>query len=144
MIGIVVAAHGDLAEALVTTAKLVVPNSEQVRAVSVTTGDSSGDFELKLQKSLEELADYDGVLILTDMFGGTPSQVSMMKHAVGAVEVLTGANLPMLIKALQLSGAGETLEETTNQTKDSGKRAIVIASELLGARTEDSEVNGHG
>lgn len=144
MIGIVVAAHGDLADALVSTAKLVVPNSDQVRAVSVHSGDSSGDFELKLQKSLEELADYEGVLILTDMFGGTPSQVSMMKHAVGDVEVLTGANLPMLIKALQLSGAGEPLDSTTNQTKDSGKRAIVIASELLGARSEDSEVNEDG
>ena len=144
MIGIVVAAHGDLAQALVDTAKLVVPDSEQVRAVSVTTGDSSGDFEFKLQKSIEELSHYDGVLILTDMFGGTPSQVSMMKHAVGDIEVLTGANLPMLIKALQLSGAGETLDSTTNQTKDSGKRAIVIASELLGARTVDSEVDEHG
>ena len=139
MIGIIVAAHGDLAQALVNTAKLVVPNSEQVRAVSVRKVDSSGEFEQRLQNSIEELAQYNGVLILTDMFGGTPSQVSMMKHAEGDVEVLTGANLPMLIKALQLSGAGESLEQTTILTKESGKRAIVIASELLGDRTSDSE-----
>ena len=139
MIGIIVAAHGDLAQALVSTAKLVVPNSDQVRAVSVQKVDSSGEFEQRLQKNIEELSEYSGVLILTDMFGGTPSQVSMMKHAAGDVEVLTGANLPMLIKALQLSGAGEDLEQTTILTKESGKRAIVIASELLGDRTSDSE-----
>ena len=144
MIGIVVAAHGDLAQALVSTAKMVVPNSVQVRAVSVTAEDSSGDFEHKLQKSIEELEAYTGVLILTDMFGGTPSQVSMMKHAVGDVEVLTGANLPMLIKALQLSGAGESLENTTNKTKESGMRAIVIASELLGDRRSTSEGSDRG
>ena len=132
MIGIVVAAHGELAQALVTTAKLVVPQAESVMSVSVESGDSSEIFENKLDEAIDKLKSSDGVLVLTDMFGGTPSQVSMTKHNTGRVEVITGASLPMLIKALQISTQEIDLFEAGKQIKQSGTRAIVIASEVLG------------
>lgn len=76
------------------------------------------------------------MLVLTDMFGGTPSNIGMTLHKAGRVEVLTGVNLPMLIKVLQLIGRGETLDVVARQAKDSGARAIAIASEvLMGAST---------
>ena len=132
MIGIIVAAHGELAQALVTTAKLVVPQAESVMSVSVESGDSSEKFENKLDEAIARFKTSDGVLVLTDMFGGTPSQVSMTKHNTGRVEVITGASLPMLIKALQISTQEIDLFEAGKQIKQSGTRAIVIASEVLG------------
>ena len=132
MIGIVVAAHGELAQALVTTARLVVPQAEAVMSVSVESGDSSEKFESKLDEAVGKLKASDGVLVLTDMFGGTPSQVSMTKHNTGRVEVITGTSLPMLIKALQISTQKIDLFEAAKQIKQSGTRAIVIASEVLG------------
>lgn len=133
MIGIVVTAHGPLAEALVSTAKLVVPLAETVLSVSVEVGDSSQDFESRLDGAIAQLEGTAGVLVLTDMFGGTPSQVSMMKHHTGRIEVITGTSLPMLIKALQISAKDISLDDAALQVKQSGNRAIVIASEVLGA-----------
>ena len=137
MIGIIVAAHAPLAEALVSTARLVVPQAETTRSVSVQAGDSSEDFEARLGEALAEFQDANGVLVLTDMFGGTPSQVSMMKHHTGKIEVITGTSLPMLIKALQLSTRDISLDEAASLIKESGNRAIVIASEVLG-RTQST------
>ena len=139
MIGIVVAAHGQLAEALVTTARLVVPNAEAVFSVSVETGDSSENFESKLDDAMAKLSDTSGVLVLTDMFGGTPSQVSMTKHHTGRVEVITGASLPMLIKALQVCAQEISLLDAAKQIKQSGTRAIVIASEVLGVTQSSNQ-----
>lgn len=132
MIGIVVAAHGQLAQALVTTARLVVPQAESVISVSVESGDNSANFESKLDDAIAHLKDTSGVLVLTDMFGGTPSQISMTKHNTGRVEVITGASLPMLIKALQISSQEISLFDAAKQIKQSGTRAIVIATEVLG------------
>ena len=88
--------------------------------------------EGKLDEAIAKLKSSNGVLVLTDMFGGTPSQVSMTKHNTGRVEVITGASLPMLIKALQISTQEIDLFEAGKQIKQSGTRAIVIASEVLG------------
>ncbi len=132
MIGIIVAAHGPLAPALVNTAKLVVPQAEAVVSVSVDPGDSSEQFDAKLNEAIAQLKSTDGVLVMTDMFGGSPSQVSMTKHNTGRVEVITGTSLPMLIKALQMSTLEVDLFDAAKQIKQSGTRAIVIASEVLG------------
>ena len=139
MIGIIVAAHGELAGALVNTARLVVPQAEAVISVSVEPGDSSEQFGTKIDEALKKMRDTDGVLIMTDMFGGSPSQVSMTKHNTGRVEVITGTSLPMLIKALQMSTQDADLFEAAKQIKQSGTRAIVIASEVLGVPQSKGE-----
>lgn len=132
MIGVVVAAHGDLAQALLTTAQMVVQDPGHVLAVGVRADDDSVSYEARFRSAVEAVSkERTGVLVLTDMFGGTPSNIGMTLHKAGQVEVLTGVNLPMLIKALQLIKRGENLETTARQAKDSGERAIAIASEVL-------------
>lgn len=132
MIGIVVAAHGDLAEALLTTARSVFPASGPIEAVGITNQDDAAGYEARLQAAVENVQQGDGVVVLTDMFGGTPSNVGLTMHQPGRVEVLTGANLPMLIKAMQLSTRGGSLEALAVSVKEYGHRAIAVASEVLG------------
>jgi PTS system mannose-specific IIA component len=132
MIGIVVAAHGVLANALVTTARSVFPESGLIEAVGITDSDDAASYEARLQAAVERVQGGDGVLVLTDMFGGTPSNVGLTLHRQGHVEVLTGANLPMLIKAMQLSSRGAALQTAAVDVKEYGLRAIAVASEVLG------------
>ncbi len=130
MIGIVVAAHGKLADALIEAALMVVPDAERVRAVEITARDDSHEFEQRLRAAIDSLQP-GGVLLLTDMFGGTPSNVGLMLHQPGQVEVLTGANLPMLIRALQLVRRDIELGAAAREVKDYGSRAIAVASDVL-------------
>jgi mannose PTS system EIIA component len=131
VIGIIVAAHGGLAEALLETARLVVPQGAEARAVGISRQDDSTRYEAKLRAALAEVQSSEGVLMLTDMFGGSPSNISMTLHAPGKVEVLTGANLPMLIRALQLSARGVDLATAARECKEYGRRAITVATEVL-------------
>ena len=132
MIGVVVAAHGELAQALVATARLVVQDPGHVVAVGIESKDDTASYESRLQAAVTQVqTERGGVLVLTDMFGGTPSNVGLTMHQAGKVEVLTGANLPMLIKALQLSRKELDLATAARQVKESGIRAIAVASEVL-------------
>ena len=132
MIGVVVAAHGDLASALVGTARSVVQLDAHVEAVAIRQDDDTASYGARLNEAVHHVDGHGGVLILTDMFGGTPSNVGLTLHREGEVEVLTGANLPMLIKALQLSTSEMDLATVAKRVKESGQRAIAIASEVLG------------
>lgn len=131
MIGVVVAAHSELADALVRTARLVVQSQVPVIAVAIEVGDSSDTYGPRLQECIGEVDEGDGVLVLTDMFGGTPSNVGMTMHQMGKVEVLTGVNLPMLIKAIQMSSRGDSLDEVAMGVKAAGLRSITVATEVL-------------
>lgn len=140
MIGVIVAAHGTLAEALVDTALLVMREASQIVAVSILAKDDARSFETRLRESVASLqADNQGVLLLTDMFGGSPSNIGMTLHAEGKVEILTGVNLPMLIKVLQSRQRSLSLKEVAHEGRVSATRSIAIASEVLagdGALTE--------
>ncbi len=131
MIGIVVAAHGKLAEQLVETARLVVPAADLVRWVGIEKLDDSASYEGRLKQAIKDVDLGGGVLMLTDMFGGSPSNIGLSLHHPGTVEVLTGANLPMVIRAMQLSVRGADLTSAARDVKDYGRRAITIASEVL-------------
>jgi PTS system mannose-specific IIA component len=131
VIGIVVAAHGSLAQALVEAALLVVPEEGRVRAVAISRGDDSHAFETRLKAAIDGFGGA-GVLVLSDMFGGTPSNIGLTLHAPGKVEVLTGTNLPMLIRALQVAGRELDLLAAAREVKEYGARAIAVASEVLG------------
>ena len=140
MIGIVVAGHGDLAESLIRTAHSVVESGTPMVAVSIDPNDTPGTFEPKLRQAIDKVRSEAGVLVLTDMFGGTPANVGLAVHDPGRVEVLTGVNLPMVIKALPLSGRSRDLATIAWQIKAAGQRSIVIATEVLRApATEPSE-----
>ncbi len=131
MIGVVVAAHEKLAEALVNTVELVVRAPTRIVSVATAPGDDTESFRHRLEEAVSSFASADGVLILTDMFGGTPSNVGMTLHSPGKVEVITGANLPMLIKAVSICADESSLEVAALTTRQAGQAAIAIATEVL-------------
>lgn len=144
MTGIIVAAHSDLAAALVRTARLVVDNEVPLEAVAIEATDSSATYEPRLHTAINRANDGDGVLVLTDMFGGTPSNVGMTMHHPGRVELLTGVNLPMLIKALQLSARGVELSDIAHQVRVAGQRSITVATEILSGVLATEIPSGRG
>lgn len=131
MIGVVVATHGNLAGALLETARSVVPAEGQVAAVEIRQEDDAQSFEVRFADAVRKVASAGGVLVLTDMFGGTPSNIGMTLHERDKVEVLTGVNLPMIIKVLQLMRRPLDLTEVARQARDSAVRSIAIASDML-------------
>jgi PTS system mannose-specific IIA component len=130
MIGIIVAAHGSLAEALVETARTVVPANAHVHVVSFSD-ETAQSIEREIAQLVQVYSKANGVLILTDMFGGTPSRIAMAQHKPGSVEILTGVNLPMVIKAIQLQLRKQPLDTVAGAVREYGHRSVAVASEIL-------------
>lgn len=142
MIGVIVAAHGSLADALLETARLVMRETPQVIAVSILAKDDAQAFEARLREAVATLErQSDGVLLLTDMFGGSPSNIGMTLHAEGKVEILTGVNLPMLIKVLQSRQRSLPLKDVAQEGRVSATRSIAIASEVLAGQSAQTETS---
>jgi PTS system mannose-specific IIA component len=132
MIGIVVVSHGRLAEELVAAARTIVGEVPAIAAVSIGWSDDVAAARQAIEDAIAEVGGED-VLILTDMFGGTPMNVSL-PFLSERVEIVTGVNLPMLIK---LSGIRDgRLSEVAQVARDQGKSAIYVASEILEKRAE--------
>jgi PTS system mannose-specific IIA component len=128
MIGIVVVTHGRVAEELVSAAKKIVGDIPAIAAVSIGWGDDSAAAGVAaIEKGLDEVGRGEA-LILTDMFGGTPTNLSLA-HLSSEVEIVTGVNLPMLIKAT--SQREGVLPHVAREIRDQGKDAIYVASEVL-------------
>ncbi|HET7746025.1 MAG TPA: PTS sugar transporter subunit IIA [Vicinamibacteria bacterium] len=130
MIGIVVVTHGRLAEELVNAARNIVGEIPAIRAVSIGWADDPVVAKDEVERALSEVGD-GGVLVLTDMFGGTPTNV-MLPLLSPRVEIVTGVNLPMLIKLTSLREGD--LVEVARVVRDQGKGAIYVASEILERR----------
>ena len=130
MIGIVVVTHGNLAAELVSATRTIVGEIPRIAAVSIGWADDMAEARQELERALAEVG-AEGALVLTDMFGGTPTNVTL-PFLSPQVEVVTGVNLPMLIKAIGLR-EGE-LVEVARVVRDQGKGAIYVASELLEKR----------
>ena len=131
MIPVLILTHGNLASELLQAAQTIDPNLKgQAAAMSLPWDVDSDEASRSLKKQLRELDQGEGALVLTDMFGGTPSNISLSFHDEHRVEVVTGLNLPMLIKLATL-GEEKSLEELATFIKDYGKRNISVASELL-------------
>jgi PTS system mannose-specific IIA component len=131
VIGIVVVTHGRLAAELVNAARTIVGDIPLINAVSIGWADDMGAVREAIERALAEVGEA-GVLVLTDMFGGTPTNVTL-PFLSERVEIVTGVNLPMLIK---LTGLREgELVEIARVIRDQGKGAIFVASEVLGKPT---------
>jgi mannose PTS system EIIA component len=132
MVGILIVTHRQLAEALVSASDLILGRLEKVVAVSLDPSDMPDASRKQIGEGLAKLNGTDGVLILTDMFGGTPSNLSLAFLKEGQVEVISGVNLPMLIKVNQLrQGKFANLREMALTLQQSGQQGITVASELL-------------
>lgn len=130
MIGIVVVSHGRLAHELVAAAEHVVGRLRRTRAVSI---DADEDLDIKREAILEAIKACDagrGVIVLTDMFGGTPSNLVLSLRSRARMEIVSGANLPMLIKLAQTRDI-LTLEESAQDAAEGGRKYITIASDIL-------------
>src|SRR5216117_3991581 len=130
MIGGLIVTHGRLAIELLNAAETIVGEIHHVAAVSLGWHDDVDTAASMVQKALERVQSPDGVLILTDMFGGTPTNIASTLLDEGKIEVVTGVNLPMLIKFAQL-GEGSTLAAAAKAVREQGQSSIYIASHLL-------------
>lgn len=133
MIGILIAAHQDLGFALCRAAEGIVGPMERVEAVSLRYDEPPAEGKKRIEEALRRLDAGQGVLILTDMFGGTPTNMSLPFLKAGRVEVLTGVNLPMLVKA-HAARAELGLAELAPFLRDAAARSIALASDLWNAR----------
>ena len=131
MVGVVLVAHCKLAPELVTVLESIVGKIEQVQAIAFEPGFNPEAVHKKISIAVKKANSGDGVLIITDMFGGTPSNISLSFLDENAVEVLTGMNLPMLIRLITLREKKLSLAELATELQSYGKRNICIASELL-------------
>ena len=131
MIGVVIVAHGELAHAFKVATELIMGKQEKFRAVSIGAQDEVASASGRLKKAISEVDHGDGVLILTDMFGGTPTNLSLSFLEENKVEVLTGVNLPILIKLMSLRHELTDLESIKERLCVYGREKIVAASDLL-------------
>ncbi len=129
-IGVVIVTHNRLGEEFLQALRLIVPDAENYHAFAIDPGQSVDEMRSAIEKALSAAEGGDGVLVLTDMFGGTPSNISLSFLENRRVEVVTGVNLPMLIKLATLSEP-LPLEELAVLVKEYGRRNISVARELL-------------
>ena len=134
MIGMVLVTHGGLAEEFVRALEHVVGPQNKVCTVCIGPDDDMEQRRQEIIDCVAETDDGDGVVILTDMFGGTPSNLAISVLGQGPVEVIAGINLPMLIKLAGLRGNG-TLADVVAQAQEAGKKYINVASQLLASET---------
>jgi PTS system mannose-specific IIA component len=130
MIGVVVVTHGQLANELVNAAEMIVGDLPRFTAVSIGWHDDVNDAREDIARAIERVNAESGVLVLTDMFGGTPSNLGMTFLEKDRVEVITGVNLPMLIKLASL-GSSDDLRAVAGEMREHGRNAIWVASDLL-------------
>ena len=156
MIGVVVATHGNLAQEMIRTAEAVVGKLAQVAPVSVVA--TTPDVRHAIEDAIRSVDTGDGVLLLTDLLGGSPTNLCLSFLTERQVEVVTGVNLPMVLKVASLRAAGRTLAALAHDVAEAGQRSIVDATEMLrricyapfgldpgsGALSQETEHDGGG
>lgn len=131
MIGLVLVTHGRLAVEFVTAMEHVVGPQKGIATVCIDPNDNMEGRRREIAHAVAQVDDGDGAIILTDLFGGTPSNLAISLMQEGRVEVIAGVNLPMLIRlegARRLMGVGDAV----CAAKDAGRKYISVASEVLG------------
>lgn len=135
MVGIVVVTHGKLADELISVVKFVVSGNPNVKieGLCLDQGMEFETFTQNIKKAIKKVDEGDGILLVTDMFGGTPSNISLTFLEDKRVEVISGVNLPMLLKLATLSSS-VTLDEAVKIAEAAGRDNIIVASKLLDKR----------
>ena len=129
-VGVVVISHGQLATDLVNAAEMIVGDLPRFTAVSIGWHDDVDVAREAIERAIAKVGGARGVLLLTDMFGGTPSNLGLTFLREGEVEVITGVNLPMLIRLAKATGEGD-LQSLAREMCEHGRVAIRVASSLL-------------
>ena len=130
MIGLLIVTHCDLGKEFLNAAEFIVGSIASVDVISITEKTDSDEIRKMIEEKLIKLNTGKGVLILTDMFGGTPSNISLSFLKKEMVEVLTGVNLPMII-AIAQNRPNLELPELAERAQEAGKMSISLAGKLL-------------
>ena len=136
MTGLMVVAHFNLAREMVAAVELIVGKQEQFASVGIMPDDEIDTIRAKIIEALKAVDAGDSVLILTDMFGGTASNISLSFLEEGRIELVTGVNLPMLIK-LATYREGKRLDELASFIAQYGQQNIYLATDVLKAKKKD-------
>ncbi|MCX5812140.1 MAG: PTS sugar transporter subunit IIA [Proteobacteria bacterium] len=136
MIGIVVVAHFNLAKQMVAATELIVGEQKQFESVDFFPDEDVDRIKKRLTDAVNSVENGDGVLIMTDMFGGTPSNISLSLLNEGKVDVVAGVNLPMLIK-LVIYREGRPLDELASFIAQYGQNNIYLATDILKTRKKE-------
>jgi PTS system mannose-specific IIA component len=126
----VIVTHGQLASEFLAAAEMIVGAVKHIAAVSIGWHDDVDAARDEVERAIHRVSEGRGVLILTDMFGGTPTNITAMFLAEGEVEVVTGVNLPMVIKLASQTEL-ESLAEVAHRVRDQGREGIYLAGDLL-------------
>ena len=129
MVGVIVVTHGQFGKYLLEAAQTILGPQEQCAHIAVEGAVEMSALLSDLKHTVKQLETGDGVIILTDMFGGTPSNISLSLLQPGKVDVLTGANLPMLLRILGMPG--QDLSQLAQDAKNAAIQGIVVAGEVL-------------
>ena len=129
MIGLMIITHGNLALELKSAMEYMIGNQNDIEILSITPEDDINIQKNNIEKKLKELNQGKGVIILTDVFGGTPSNLALNFLEPGIIEIMSGVNLPMLIKICQLRD--KNILEVIQEGKNAAQKYISIASEIL-------------
>jgi len=133
MIGMLIVTHCDLGKEFLNAAEFIVGRIEAAGSISITQTSESKELREAIEKKIADLDQGQGVLILTDMFGGTPSNISLSFLSEERVEVLTGVNLPMVIAIVQ-NRENLNLKQVAEKAQEAGNMGISLAGKLLESR----------
>jgi len=134
MIGGIIVSHGKLGEELLNALTIILGEALNIEAISIGWYDDVEESKKKINQSLKKVDQKSGVVIFTDMFGGTPSNLSFTFQKEGHVEIITGVNLPMLIKFVSLQ-RNNNVKDVARKVVEQGKKNIHLASALLGSKS---------
>jgi len=137
MIALLIITHGGLARELVAAARRIVPGAGPLDAVTIDWEDDPEECHARIARAIEIADQGDGVILATDMFGGTPTNIALSFLEEGKVEVVTGVNLPMVIKFTNLHAEATSLHEVARTIADRGRGAIRVAGEIIARPREE-------
>ena len=133
MIGLMIVAHGTLAEAFLSVTEHVVGKQAQMAAIGIGPEDDVEAAREKIIKTIRELNTGEGVVVLTDMFGGTPSNLAISVMKQESIEVIAGVNVPMLIKLCSVRGK-MPMAQAVNEAQEAARKYINVAGNLLAGK----------
>lgn len=130
MIGIIIVTHGNLALELKSAMEHILGVQKNIEIICISSDDDLDERKNDIEGSIKKIDNNNGIVMLTDMFGGTPSNLAISFLKTGKIEIISGVNLPMLVKLIGLRDSND-LNEVAQETKNSAQKYISIASEIL-------------
>jgi|TARA_B110000240_G_scaffold173584_1_gene199438 PTS system mannose-specific IIA component len=130
MIGIIIVTHGNLALELKSAMEHILGVQKNIEIICISSDDDLDERKNDIEGSIKKIDNNSGIVMLTDMFGGTPSNLAISFLKTGKIEIISGVNLPMLVKLIGLRDSND-LSGVAQETKDSAQKYISIASEIL-------------